>query len=181
MTKISDKIRNDDQHFESMIASFVTGQTKFDSMPDKTIALGKNLLVREIFRVFERAVTTHFEKTTKAKVETFLNAIFKKNIPLFLIMMLTEDKNLMESMMNVQSLLVQSLTTGDKATDKDKKFVKCFYEFLNPFNADASIKPLMKYLLKIQKGASVNIEVLEDMTKKEEPPKEEEKKEEKPK
>jgi hypothetical protein len=84
-----------------MIASFVTGQTKFDYMPDKTIALGKNLLVREIFRVFERAVTTHFEKSTKAKVETFLNAIFKKNIPLFLIMMLTEDKNLMESTLNV--------------------------------------------------------------------------------
>jgi hypothetical protein len=59
--------------------------------------------------------------------------------------------------------------------------VKSFYEFLNPFNADASIKPLMKYLLKIQKGASVNIEVLEDMTKKEEAPKEEETKEEKPK
>lgn len=30
--------------------------------------------------------------------------------------------------------------------------MRCFYEFLNPYNVDVSIKPLLKYLAKVPNG-----------------------------
>ena len=55
--KVADKLANNGMHFRSLIASLVTGQTKYDGLTDpEAAARGKNLLVREVFRVFEKAV-----------------------------------------------------------------------------------------------------------------------------
>jgi hypothetical protein len=127
--------------------------------------MGKNLIVREIYRVFERAIATQYgDSVSRERIETFLQVTFERNAPLYLILMLTEDKNLMESLFNIQQRFCTSLA-AKQLTDKDRRYMKSFYEFLNPYNANASLKPLLKYLLNIQKGEMIQLPMLPDFTK----------------
>lgn len=97
-------------------------------------------------------------------MQQFLVGAFSGNAPLFLILMLTEDKNLMEGLFDIEGVFCQNLLAADRLTDRDRKYMKNFYAFLNPFNSNASIKPLLKYLLPIDKNAVIPIPILPDYT-----------------
>jgi sulfur relay (sulfurtransferase) DsrC/TusE family protein len=60
--------------------------------------------------------------------------------------------------------LTNLITEGGKITPKERKLIKNFYEFLNPFNSEASIKPLLKYLLKLDRGKrDISLPMLPDL------------------
>jgi hypothetical protein len=52
--------------------------------------------------------------------------------------------------------------SSPKLDKKDKTYLKDFLEFLNPYNADAQLKPLMQYLLKIKKGSVIQVPIFPD-------------------
>ena len=146
MAKIADKLSKNDMHFRSLVCSLVMGQTKYDALTDsEAAAKGKNLLIREVYRVFEKAIRVQYgEKMEKAQIDQFLQQSFKKNAPLYLILMLTEDKNLIESLFNVMQRFNINLIDLEKDKEKEIKYLKSFYNFLDPFNALATIKPLLR-------------------------------------
>lgn len=83
-------------------------------------------------------------------------------MPLYLTLLLTEDKGLMESLFNFNDHFIVSL--GAKIiTARDKKYLKTFIEFLNPYNPEVSIKPMIKYLLKVQKGVKFEFPVFANL------------------
>ena len=77
---------------------------------------------------------------------------FEDKVPLYLILMLTEDKNLMESLFDIQEHFTVSLKAAPNIQDIDKKFLKNFLDFLNPYNPDVSIKPMFRYLLNVRRA-----------------------------
>ena len=52
-----------------------------------------------------------------------------------------------------------SLKAWPKVNEKDKRYLKTFLDFLNPFNPDATMKPLIKYLLNIQKRKEMTLPI----------------------
>jgi hypothetical protein len=60
LTTVVDKLSNNDNNLRSFVASLITGQTRYDSVKGEAQELGKNLLLREVFRVFEKAVKENF-------------------------------------------------------------------------------------------------------------------------
>ena len=64
---------------------------------------GKNLLLREVFRFFELATRQHFGATHPPKqVERFIKTSFARNIPIYLLILMAEDKNMLESLVKVE-------------------------------------------------------------------------------
>ena len=113
----------------------------------------KNLLLREVFRLFETTVKLDYSdgRVESEKVEEFLDQCFQDKLPLYLVLVLTEEEGLMDSLFDKKSEFLASLTSG-MINEHDKQYLNRFISFLDPFNAEASIKPLLEYLLKSDKG-----------------------------
>ena len=145
--KLADQLGNDNSHIRSMLATLVTGQTYCDHLPDydENKPAGLNLLVREIFRIFETAAKTdlwHEESMTDAKADNFVMEVFQKNVPLYMTLLLTDDQNVLDALFNMSIKFNKSLID-----EKDGKYMKMFLEFINPFVETESTKPIMSLLI----------------------------------
>lgn len=103
LTALVDKMSTSDSHLRSLMASLTLGYTKYDSelgMGPKVQEQYKNLLLREVYRLFEIAVKRDFRdgRVEKEKVESFITACFQDKVPLYLVLMLTEEESLMDSL-----------------------------------------------------------------------------------
>lgn len=87
--------------------------------------------MREVFRFFEKAIRTHFSDRPIDEVDAFLRRTFDEKVPLYFILLLTEDRGLMENLFNMQEVFVHALSV-DKPRLRDKKYLKYFLDFLNP-------------------------------------------------
>ena len=106
--------------------------------------------MREIYRIFESsAVIEYSDKYPKEKVNSFIEDSFKDKVPEYLTLLLTNDKSLVEGWFNIEDLLLTSHTNNKVPSQKEIKYIKNLVEFLDPFNPEVSIKPLLKYVLKM--------------------------------
>jgi len=157
---LADQLGNDNSHIRSLLATLVTGQTFCDHMPDydENKRLSLNLLVREIFRIFEMAAKTdmwQIEGMTDARADKYVQEVFTKNVPLYMTLLLTDDQNVLENMFTLSSKFKKSLIS------EDEKFMKMFLDFINPFIDTESTKPIMSYLVdkKLKNKTDHNIEI----------------------
>ena len=65
MMKIVENLNDSDSHVRSLLTSLISGQTKFDTMSTKEEEIkraqrDKNMLVREMYRIFEKSVREEY-------------------------------------------------------------------------------------------------------------------------
>ena len=59
----------------SLLASLVTGDTQFER--EQSPLNSKNLLLREVYRLFETAIKLEYVNADSAKVESFIDSCFQ--------------------------------------------------------------------------------------------------------
>ncbi len=117
-----------------------------------------NLLVKEIYRVYEKIVTTEYQSTQSTKkVNDFLNWSYEQKVPLYLLMVFSEQKLLVDKLFDIGKELSVSLIEDSKnfdddpedktevkthlgkpktrklRIDKQKRFINSFVNFVDPF------------------------------------------------
>ena len=90
------------------MASLVTGKTHYDT---HDAGLKENLLLREVFRLFETAVKLDYKegRVSSQKVESFIEKCFNEKVPLYLTLIPTEHEGLMKSLFEKESHFIVSL------------------------------------------------------------------------
>ena len=66
---------------------------------------------------------------------------------MYLTLVVTEQEDLVNSLFDKESEFLVSLSSIE-ANEDDRKYLRNFIDFLDPFNSEASINPLLSYLLK---------------------------------
>ena len=96
--KTADVLANDNSHIRSFLATLLTGQTMYDHLPDfdPKRRQGVNSLLREAFKVFEAAAREEF----KGGAANSIQAAFEQRVPLYLLMLLTKDKDTLDNFFN---------------------------------------------------------------------------------
>ena len=60
-------------------------------------------MLREVFRFYELAVREHFGAThSPDQLVKFIKTSFARNIPIYLLVLMAEDKNMLESLVKVE-------------------------------------------------------------------------------
>ena len=116
----------------------------------------KNLLLREVFRFFERAVRVHFAKSDPAdQVTKFIEKCFGLNIPIYLLVLMAEDKTMLQNLVNFEEIFlvgipkqISELSSDEqrKSTEKRQDFIKKLLLFLDPNDPSTSIQPHLQIL-----------------------------------
>ena len=119
----------------------------------------KNLLLREVFRFFERAVRVHFAKQVSEKdpdqVTKFIEKCFGLNIPIYLLVLMAEDKTMLQNLVSLEEIFlvglpkqISELSSDEQreSTEKRQDFIKKLLLFLDPNDPSTSIKPHLQIL-----------------------------------
>ena len=64
----------------------------------------KNLLLREVYRFFERAVRVNFTKSDPDQVTKFIEKCFGLKIPIYLLVLMAEDKTMLQNLVNFEEI-----------------------------------------------------------------------------
>ena len=146
-----------------MLASLITGTTKFDYLEESTkkqerlsqagsqitiVQKYKNLLVREMYRVYESLVRFQFSSSSNdSQVDDFLRFSFKEKVPMHLMMLFSEDRSFIEKLFDPSQEFVANLINQDQ---KSRRYIKRFLDFIDPFTQNSNIRSLLRQALGVK-------------------------------